>query len=624
MLETIRGPEDVRKLSVPELRTLARDVRKRILEVTSTTGGHVASSLGATDIAVALLKVFDPGKDRIVWDVGHQSYAYKILTGRNQRFDTLRQLNGISGFNNIFESPYDAFGVGHSSTSISAALGIRVADDFAKRNNHVIAVIGDGALTGGMAFEALNHAGSLQKQLIVVLNDNNMSISKNVGALQNYLASMLASKSYNRLKQEVWDLSHSLPEKIRRPFIYGAQKLEESLINILVPNIIFEDLGFKYIGPIDGHNMTRLVEMFDKVRTNVVGPLLLHVITQKGKGYEFAEKNARLFHGIGPFVEETGEIACASAPSYSRIFGNTLCALAENNRKIVGVTAAMTDGVGLEDFAKRFPTQFFDVGIAEQHAATFAGGMAVRGMKPFVAVYSTFMQRAFDQLVQDIALQKLPVVFCLDRAGLVGDDGPTHHGAFDLSFMMPIPNLIVMAPTCAEELAQMMQFSSEYQEGPIAIRYPRGCAWFSRRELTPLTLGRSEMVEAGHSVAILGVGTAFPDAAELRRLIMERFPGVQPSLVNPRFVKPLDTAMLDALRTTHSLIITLEENVLVGGFGSRIKDYYSGSLLKVVSFGYPDRFVAQGKVSELKQQLGLTPPQLLEALLPDLNGYTHE
>jgi 1-deoxy-D-xylulose-5-phosphate synthase len=618
MLERINGPEEVRKLSITELRVLAKEVRQRIIAVTSVTGGHIAPSLGATDIAVALLKVFDPGRDRIVWDVGHQSYAYKILTGRNDRFDTLRQMGGISGFNNVFESPYDAFGVGHSSTSISAALGIKTADDLQRRQGHAIAVIGDGSLTGGMSFEALNHAGSLQKRLIVVLNDNNMSISRNVGALQNYLAGMLASKSYNKLKKQVWDLSHKLPETTRRYFIRGAQKLEESLINILVPNIIFEDLGFKYIGPIDGHNMARLVEMFQNVRTNVVGPVLLHVITQKGKGYEFAENNARLFHGTGPFVEKTGEIACSSSPTYSRVFGDTLCELADADERIVAVTAAMTDGTGLDDFARRFPQRFFDVGIAEQHAVTFSAGMAIRGIKPFVAIYSTFIQRAYDQLIHDVALQRLPVVLCLDRSGLVGDDGPTHHGAFDLSFLNAVPNLTIMAPTCAEELTQMLRYAAVYQDGPIAIRYPRGCALYAHRELPPLEPGRFETVEPGLGVAIFGVGAALSDAAELRTLLMGKHDGLQPALINPRCVKPLDMEYLDSLRKTFSLIVTVEENALIGGFGSRLKDFFTGERLRVVSFGYPDHFIEHGKTAELKSKLGLTPAQMAEVVTPHI------
>jgi len=448
ILNKITSPEDVRKLSLEQLAVLACEVRQRIIEVTAKTGGHLAPSLGATDIAVALLKVFDPLKNRIVWDVGHQSYAYKILTGRNDRFDTLRQLDGISGFNNIFESEYDGFSVGHSSTSISAALGITVAEDLRGLPVKTIAVIGDGALTGGMSFEALNHAGHLQKELIVILNDNTMSISKNVGGLQNYLSSMMVSKSYNSLKKQIWELSENhLPTKIRRTFLHGAQKLEESLLNIMVPNIIFEDLGFKYVGPIDGHDMPRLVRIFNNVKNNMIGPVLIHTVTQKGKGCSFAEKNCTKYHGIGPYQENTGESLSSKDKSYSQVFGDYLCALAEDNEDIVAITAAMSDGTGLKPFEKKYPKRFYDVGIAEQHSVTFAGGLAVRGFKPFVAIYSTFMQRALDQVIHDVALQKLPVVFCLDRAGIVGEDGATHHGNFDLSYFNFVPDLVVMA-TC--------------------------------------------------------------------------------------------------------------------------------------------------------------------------------
>jgi len=387
MLDKIKSPADIRKLSISQLIILAAEVRSRIIDVTAKNGGHVAPSLGATDIAISLLKVFDPLINRIVWDVGHQSYAYKILTERNRQFDSLRQFNGLSGFNNIFESKYDAFGVGHSSTSISAALGITVAKEMRKEEGLAIAVIGDGALTGGIALEALNHAGHLQKKMIVILNDNEMSISKNVGALQNYLTNMLVSKPYNKLKEQVWALSHTLPDSIRGKFITGAQKLEESFMNILIPNIIFEDLGFKYVGPVDGNNIHRMVRILQKVKTNMHGPILIHTITRKGKGYSFAEKNSQMFHGLGPYYKETGICKSKKSISFSNVFGNVLCNLAENNSEVVAVTAAMADGTGLIPFSEKFADRFYDVGIAEQHAVTFAAGMAVKGLKPYVAIY---------------------------------------------------------------------------------------------------------------------------------------------------------------------------------------------------------------------------------------------
>ena len=614
MLEKIKSPKDVKKLSVSELEKLAAEVRKRIIEVTAKNGGHVAPSLGATDLTIALLKIFDPLKDRIVWDVGHQSYAYKILTERNDRFDTLRQLGGISGFNNIFESKYDAFGVGHSSTSISAALGIKVGKELNKKNGRTIAVIGDGALTGGMSFEALNHAGHLQKNMIVILNDNNMSISKNVGALQHYLANILVSRSYNIIKNKIWDLIQKFPARVRRRVIVSAQKFEENLMNTIVPNIIFEDLGFKYVGPIDGHDIPRLIRIFHKAKQNVVGPIFIHVVTQKGKGYEFAEDDAARFHGVGPYEVNTGKSTEKKQPSFSKIFGDSLCEIAEKNDKIVAITSAMTDGTGLTEFAKKFPQRFFDVGIAEQHAVTFAAGLATQGIKPFVAIYSTFLQRALDQVIHDVALQKLPVVFCLDRAGIVGEDGATHHGAFDLSYLNFVPNMLIMAPANAEEFTEMLRFAAEYNEGPCAIRYPRGTANHGKKPIAPIVPGKYEVVEKGKKVAILGFGKAFSDAEEIYRMLKSEFPEIKPYLVNPRFLKPLDEEFLSSLKNKVKYIFTIEDNSTIGGFGSNIKSYFSDSETKVFSFGIPDKFITHGKISELKQLIELTPEQIFEKI----------
>ncbi len=613
MLEKINKPEDIRKLSLAQLKVLAEDVRNRIIEVTAKNGGHLAPSLGAVDIAIALLRVFNPKRDRVVWDVGHQSYAWKILTERNDRFDTLRQFGGISGFNNIFESEYDAFGVGHSSTSISAGLGINVADEMLGRKSRTIAVIGDGALTGGMALEAINHCGHLQKNLIVILNDNAMSISKNVGALQSYMTNILVSKTYNTLKERVWDLSHTLPTSIRRKFITGAQKLEESLINILVPNIIFEDLGFKYVGPIDGHDLPRLVHIFNKARHNIVGPVLIHVVTQKGKGCDFAENNARVFHGVGPYEEKTGASLSTKSKSYSNVFGDKLCKLASENSNVAAITAAMTDGTGLTDFAKQYPDRFFDVGIAEQHAVTFAGGLAVRGIKPFVAIYSTFLQRAIDQVIHDIALQKLPVVFCLDRAGLVGDDGATHHGVFDLSFLRLIPNLQILAPCCAEEMEAMMDYAISYNDGPIAIRYPRGSARYCKSEHPVIKMGKWEVLQEGSNIAIIGTGKGVLDGEEVAKLFTEN-ENSTPWLINARFVKPLDTGLLNDLATRVKHIVTIEDNALTGGFGEAVSTFMGGTGVTVHSFGIPDEFVTHGKVEQLKDMLGIMPRQIFDKI----------
>jgi len=615
MLEKIKSPKDIRKLTNSELEQLAKDVRKRIIEVTSKNGGHVAPSLGATDIAITLLKIFDPLKDRIIWDVGHQSYAYKILTERNDRFDTLRQLDGISGFNNIFESKYDAFGVGHSSTSISAALGITVGKELNNKNGRTIAIIGDGALTGGMSFEAMNHAGHLHKNMIVILNDNNMSISKNVGALQAYLANILVSRSYNVLKNAIWDFVQHFPHRLRRRLIQSAQKFEENIINTLVPNIIFEDLGFKYVGPIDGHNIARMIRIFNKVRKNITGPVLVHVVTQKGKGYEFAEDDAAKFHGLGPYEVETGESVGKSKPSYSEVFGDNLCEIANKNKKVVAITAAMTDGVGLTDFAEKFPGRFFDVGIAEQHAVTFAGGLAIQGIKPFIAIYSTFLQRALDQVIHDIALQKLPVVFCMDRAGLVGEDGATHHGAFDLSYLNFIPNMIVMAPSNANEFSGMMKLAANYTDGPIAIRYPRGSVTIRKEKIKPVQIGKYEIVQEGNEIAVFGIGKAFEDAEKIYDSIKTDFPQLKSFLINARFLKPIDEELLTKLEKKVKIVFTLEENSLIGGFGSVIKDFYSDTEIKVYSFGLPDIFVTHGNTEKLKNRIGVSTDQIYRKII---------
>jgi len=610
MLEQIKKPEDIKKFNAEQLIQLAGEVRERIIQVTAQNGGHIAPSLGATDLTIALLNVFDPESDRIIWDVGHQSYAYKILTERNSRFDTLRQLNGISGFNNIFESKYDAFGVGHASTSISAALGIIVAKEFNKEDGKAIAVIGDGALTGGISFEGLNNAGHLQKNMIVILNDNNMSISRNVGALQSYLTNILVSRSYNALKAKVWDLFQHFPIRFKRRLIAVAQKFEENLINSFVPNVIFEDLGFKYVGPVDGHDISRMSKIFKQVESNMVGPVLIHIVTKKGKGYEFAEEDAPRFHGLGPFEVETGKCVSVKDVSYSKHFGTILTELASQNKKIVAITAAMTDGTGLQEFSQKYPERFFDVGICEQHAVTFAGGLAVEGIKPFVAIYSTFLQRAYDQVIHDIALQKLPVVFCLDRAGLVGEDGATHHGAFDISYLRLIPNLIIMAPANADEMTEMLKYAAYYDKGPIAIRYPRGAALFLKKSITPLETGKFEIVEKGNTIALIGAGSVYNDLDAVYDDLKKDFPDETFYLINAHFIKPLDEEFLTKIKSKVKLIFTAEENSLIGGFGSAIKEFYADSSVKVYSYGIPDQFITHGCISELKKMIKLDKDQI--------------
>lgn len=613
LLEKIHVPSDIKKLSPVELTVLAKEVRKRIVNVVSQTGGHIAPSLGTVDLTIALLSVFDPDMDSIVWDVGHQSYAWKILTGRNDRFDTLRTLSGISGFTNRDESRYDAFGTGHSSTSVSAALGIACGRDLTKERGFSVAVIGDGALTGGMSFEALNHAGHIQPdKFIVVLNDNAMSISKNVGGLQKYMARMLVSRSYNSLKKQIWDKSQNLPPNIRKHFIYGARKLEESMMNILVPNIIFEDLGFKYVGPIDGHNIEHLTAILNRVKNYMVGPVLVHIVTKKGKGYAPAEQNAASYHGVGPFEPESGKIICSGKESWSEVFGKHLTRIATKDPRIVAISAAMSAGTGLSFFESVYPNRFFDVGIAEQHAVTLAAGMATKGIKPFVAIYSTFFQRALDQIIHDVALQRLPVVFCIDRAGLVGEDGATHHGAFDVSFLNYIPNMTIFAPSDANQLTAVMDLAAAWQEGPIAIRYPRGTAPCAEKPQQPVTIGKSVTLAEGSRVAIISAGDALPIAQELHSLLGET--GFAPMLVDLLCLKPLDEALLDKLANSFEHVVTLETNSLIGGIGAEISRRLALSPAKVHTFGYPDHFVPHGKISELNTLIGFTAPDIFKVL----------
>ncbi|MBN2830151.1 MAG: 1-deoxy-D-xylulose-5-phosphate synthase, partial [Candidatus Cloacimonetes bacterium] len=519
MLDKIKSPSDLKKLNIQELKELSYEIRRRIIEVTSETGGHVAPSLGAVELAISILKVYNPPTDSIIWDVGHQSYAYKILTGRNDKFDTLRQYHGLSGFNKMAESEYDAFGVGHSSTSISAALGIAYAKRLKEEPGFSIAIIGDGALTGGMAFEALNHGGdSNLSKFLVILNDNEMSISKNVGGMQSYMSDFLVSKSYNRLRRKIWGWTESMPDKVKHRFIKGTRKLEESVINMLVPNILFEDLGYKYIGPVDGHDIPHLVKILDNIRTHMDGPVLLHLVTKKGKGFSLAELNPDKYHGVGPYCPKEGIAPKNGNVTWSDVFGSKLCELAEKDNKLIAITAAMAEGTGLKEFSEKFPDRFVDVGIAEQHAITFAGGLAVKGLKPFVAIYSTFMQRAMDQVIHDIALQKLPVVICMDRAGLVGNDGPTHHGVFDISLFTAIPDIVVMAPSSAEELEQMMVFAHEYEKGPVAIRYPRGNVCGNDHHI-PIKIGKPVLTHEGKSVVIIGLGEGYNIGKELWEML---------------------------------------------------------------------------------------------------------
>jgi len=606
LLDKINSPEDVKKLNVPKLATLAKELREFIITSISHTGGHLAPSLGVVELSLVLHYLFNTPKDKIVWDVGHQAYVHKIITGRKDRFSTIRQYKGISGFPKMTESEHDCFGTGHASTSISSALGMAYARDLAGEDNNVISVIGDGALTGGLALEGLNNAGASGKNIIVILNDNEMSISKNVGAFSNYLTTLITMQSYNKLKKEVWSLTgklSTLGRKIRN--IVG--RVDESLKSILVPGLLFERLGFRYFGPIDGHNISRLIRVLKMVKT-LKGPMLVHVVTRKGKGYEPAEKNAPVFHGLGAFDKETGKtVKKSDVPSYNKVFGTTLAEFGEDNDKIVAITAAMALGTGLIHFADKFPDRFFDVGIAEGHAVTFAAGLATQGYKPVVTLYSSFLQRAYDSVIHDVALQKLPVVFGIDRAGLVGDDGPTHHGVFDLSYLRVVPNLVVMAPKDELELKRMLYTATKY-DSPIALRYPRGSGIGVSLDvpIEEMEIGKGEVLATGKDAVIIGIGTIVYNALKAREILLKKNIDIQ--VVNARFVKPLDEKLLHEMFDRFKLIFTVEDNAIQGGFGSAVNELLIRSdynNIELEMLGIPDEFIEQGTPAQLYQQIGL-------------------
>ena len=572
LLDKLGQPEDIRKYSLFELESLAKEIRQLIIATVSQNGGHLAPSLGTVELTLALYSVFKFPQDKLIWDVGHQAYTHKILTGRKDKFSTLRQKGGITGFPNRFESPYDAFGVGHASTSISAALGMAVSRDLSGRSNKVIAVIGDGALTGGEAFEALNHAGELGKDLIVILNDNEMSIDKNVGAMSEYLSRIRLMPQYKQAKHDVEEILSSIP-RIGTRVLKTANQIKDSIRSVLVPGALFEEMGFSYLGPMDGHNISLLQEVLSNVR-EMSGPVLLHVHTMKGKGYSPAEDNPGKFHGVGKFDQATGEVVkkAGGAPSYTAVFSKALIDLAEKRPELVAITAAMPSGTGLDVFKEKYPRRFLDVGIAEEHAVTMAAGLAADGKHPVVAIYSTFAQRAYDQLIHDVCLQKLPVTLCLDRAGLVGEDGPTHHGVFDLSYLRQMPNMTVFVPKDENELRQMLG-KVVTMDTPTAVRYPRGAGLGVeiREEFADLTVGKAEVISEGGEVAFLAVGTMNETAIKAAEILAEQ--GIEATLANMRFVKPLDEELLLQLGTDKKLLVTLEENVLAGGFGSAVAEF---------------------------------------------------
>jgi 1-deoxy-D-xylulose-5-phosphate synthase len=613
ILDSLSDAGDLKKLTPAQMETLAEEIRGRICEVVSMTGGHLAPSLGVVDLTIALLAILDCPRDRIVWDVGHQAYAHKLLTGRRDVFHTLRTEGGISGFPKIAENPADAFGTGHAGTAISAAYGMAVARDLKGTDERVVAVVGDGAMTCGLSFEGLNNAGASGRDMLVVLNDNKMSISSNVGALSKYLTSVISAEPYNRLKKDIWSLTGYIPA-IGQPVRAILRNVERSLKNLIVPGMWFESLGFRYFGPVDGHNIRSLLQVLHQLMS-LKGPLLLHVYTTKGKGYCFAEQDATRFHGVNAFERETGNAREKSErKNYSAVFGEALVELARENPSICGVTAAMADSTGLLPFSKEFPARFFDVGIAEGHAVTFAAGLARSGLKPFVTVYSSFLQRSYDNIIHDVALQNLPVVFCLDRAGLVGEDGPTHHGPFDLSFMRHIPGMTVLAPRDENELRDMVKFAAEYTGGPVSIRYPRGSgtAVCIREGFSPIEFGKAEVLAEGGKVALLAVGEMTATALEAARILGDD--GIDAMVVNMRFVKPLDHDLLDRIARKKMKIFTLEENAVAGGFGSSVLEYYSsqGKTPAVTCIGLPDEFGGQASRRRLLGRYGLDAESVAE------------
>ena len=604
LLEKIKQPNDIKQISMEQLPKLAEEIRQFLLEHLSKTGGHLASNLGAVELTMALHYVFQLPEDKIIWDVGHQSYTHKILTGRKDGFDQLRMLGGMSGFPKRSESPCDAFDTGHSSTSISAGVGYVCARDLQNQDYHVISVIGDGALTGGMAYEALNNASSLKKNFIIILNDNEMSISENVGGISSYLSNMRTAESYHGLKTGVKNGLNKIPG-IGPAAVKRIHKTKDSIKRLVIPGMFFEDMGLTYLGPVNGHDCSRMIQVFQEAK-KVQGPVLIHVKTEKGRGYDPAMRHPARFHGTSAFDLEHGlPLSSSGKANYTDIFSTVMRKFGDREEKVVAVTAAMPDGTGLKRFRNMFPERFFDVGIAEEHAVTFAAGLALGGMIPVVAVYSSFLQRAVDQIIEDVCLQNLHVIFAVDRAGLVGSDGETHQGCFDLTYLSMIPNMTVMAPKNKWELSDMMKFAVKYQ-GPIAIRYPRGEAYDGLEEYRePICKGRSEVLFEGQDIALLAVGSMVKTGVQVRKMLMED--GENPTLVNARFVKPLDEKLLSQLAEQHKLFVTMEENVAAGGFGSQVADYMRKMHpeVRVLTIALPDSFIEHGNPEKLKEKAGI-------------------
>ena len=606
ILDNINTPDDLKGLKLQQLQQLAGEVRQQIIDVISKNGGHLAPSLGTVELTIALHYVFDTPEDKLIWDVGHQTYAHKILTGRKKEFCTVRTYQGLSGFPKRAESCYDCFDTGHASTSISAALGMACARDLAGEKFRVAAIIGDGSLTGGLAFEGLNHAGQLKKNMLVVLNDNRMAISKRVGALGQYLTRITTAPAYTNFEKNVWDLLGALPKNMGQPTRVLFRRLRQGFKNLIVPGLTFEELGYHYEGPVDGHDLQALIKILDRIK-DLPGPTMLHVLTTKGKGYAPAESNAEKFHGVGAFDPETGNSRTQSdIPSYTEVFGQTLTELGLKDPRIVAITAAMPEGTGLDIFRDSIPERFYDVGIAEQHALTFAAGLAVRGYKPVVAIYSTFLQRGYDQIIHDIALQKLPVVLAIDRAGLVGEDGPTHHGPFDISYLRCIPNLLLMAPKDEQELKDMLLTALKHA-GPSAIRYPRGSGFgVNLKAPQELPLGRAEKMREGKDGAILGLGIGATLGLQAADLLAAK--GLELEVWNARFASPLDELVIRDTLTRHPKVLTIEENVLAGGFGSSVLELANRHQIKmeIKRLGLPDSFVEAGPRQLLLEKYGFS------------------
>lgn len=616
-LDRVDIPNDIRRLAQSELKSLCTDVRSFLIDVVSKTGGHLGAGLGAVELAVALHYVFETPSDKLVWDVGHQAYPHKILTGRKNRLHTIRQYGGLSGFLKRSESEYDTFGAGHASTAMSAALGMVAARERMNEHYKVVAVVGDGSMTGGMAYEGMNNAGIMKKDIIVVLNDNNMSIAPNVWAISNYFTQLISNPSYNRFKSNVYHLTEKLDvwgDRLRRV----ASRLEEGIKVIITPGMLFEALGFRYFGPINGHNISQLVSIFQHVK-EYHGPILVHVSTRKGKGYKPAEEDVQKLHGVTPFDKITGVSPkkAESAPAYTKVFGAALVELAKQNPKIVGITAAMPDGTGLDQLQATLPDRFYDVGIAEQHAVTFAAGLATQGCIPVAAIYSTFLQRAFDQIIHDVAIQHLHVVFVLDRAGLVGADGPTHHGAFDLTYLRLIPGMVVMAPKDENELRDMLYTAVMCEKGPIALRYPRGAGLGIplKNTFDMVPIGRAETVRTGHDVALLAIGSMVTNALKAAELLEKA--EISAEVVNMRFVKPIDGELLDHIAGRFTHVVSLEDNVVTGGMGSAIAEHYASkdlAALRLKIHGIPDRFIDHGTPAELQKELSLDPTGIAQVV----------